>query len=98
MNISTDLPKGIHRVTKLPSKALGELWQSIFVDKKVKDQLVAQATVNFTVRSKVSRSVLPLHCTIGPPWTVKASWAKGLASETAAVLTTGVGDRGRVAG
>lgn len=36
MIITTDLPKGIHRVTKLPSKALGELWQSIFVDKKVK--------------------------------------------------------------
>jgi SpoVK/Ycf46/Vps4 family AAA+-type ATPase len=68
---------------------LGELWESIIVDKKTKDQLLAQAIVNFTVRPRVARSVLPLHGTIllvGLPGTGKTSLAKGLASEVAKVF------------
>lgn len=81
--------KGIHRTTKLPDAALRELWSSIVIDKKTKDQLLSQAIVNFTVRSKVPRTVLPLHGTIllvGQPGTGKTSLAKGLAAETAAVF------------
>ncbi len=82
-------PKGVQRTTKLPDAGLGELWQSIIVDQKTKDQLLAQAIVNFTVRPKVARSVLPLHGTIllvGLPGTGKTSLAKGLASEVAKVF------------
>jgi AAA+ superfamily predicted ATPase len=77
-----DLPKGIYRSHKLPDAGLGALWDSIFLEGSLKDQLLAQAVVNFTVRPRVSRSVLPLHGTIllvGAPGTGKTSLARGLA-------------------
>jgi pachytene checkpoint protein 2 len=81
-----ELPKGIHKLTRLPDPKLGELWDSIILDQAIKDQLLSQAIVNFTVRPKVSRSVLPLHGTVllvGVPGTGKTSLARGLAHKTA---------------
>lgn len=65
------------------------MWDSIVLDQCIKDQLIGQAIVNFTVRQKVSRTVLPLHGTIllvGEPGTGKTSLARGLAHKAAEVF------------
>lgn len=82
----TEQPRGVHRSTKLPNGDLGLLWDSILVEQALKDQLLGQAIVNFTVRDRIHSSVLPLHGTIllvGEPGTGKTSLARGLAHKTA---------------
>jgi AAA+ superfamily predicted ATPase len=80
------LPRGIQRSRSLPDAKLGALWDSIVLHEALKSQLVSQAVLNFTIRGKVDRSVLPLHGVIllvGEPGTGKTSLARGLAHRTA---------------
>jgi Cdc6-like AAA superfamily ATPase len=85
-HIQAELPKGIHRNWLLPDPALGVMRDSIILDDRRKTQLLSQAVVNFTVRGKVDRNVLPLHGVIllvGLPGTGKTSLARGLAHRVA---------------
>jgi SpoVK/Ycf46/Vps4 family AAA+-type ATPase len=84
-------PKGIQRRRRLPDSELGALWNSIILDESMKSRLLSQAVLNFTLRGKVKRSVLPLHGVIfleGEPGTGKTSLARGLAHRTAESFPT----------
>lgn len=81
-----DLPKGIQRSRALPDDALDALWESIILDDALKSQLLSQAVLNFSLRPKVTRNVIPLHGVIllvGAPGTGKTSLARGLAHRVA---------------
>jgi pachytene checkpoint protein 2 len=83
--------KGIHDIRSLPDPEFDGVWDSIILPPGLKDRLLAQAVLNFTARARLQQVHLPVHgiiLLVGPPGTGKTSVARGLASRTAASLTT----------